>query len=767
MELKKNYFDFNSYYKDIGFESNQINNKNNNLVDNNMYLSNDNINANKDNKETLKMKNSITNNINENELFNITKDNFSKTSTFFNNDYLKSYSMDKKVPNSNRNNNRQNNTNYTNSFSSINLYPNSDKNINDEIEIKYHYYLSNLNKEKNNENNANYNISFVQENEQIQKLLEEEKNIEDENLKRLNELRVKYLSSIKTFDITQEVKNDNQIYNHMRELKPRAERNNLIENYNINANNKNMNKNNNSSLSLKNNNNIFKPTNSFNDIIKTPNDLSDINKSSPLMHHEQSVLQNIYKENIFNVLTPKQNEIDSTNRSNIGSNYNSKSQNQSMRKLDNIFSKSLKDEFEKIEIKGEKKTDNQNQNDLNKNEKILNDAKINMAIYESNPKDKNNSSQLFNSRQNSNQEFYFKYDDSIDEKKKIMEKNKSVDYIRSSQFYNEFGNNEINNNNHKVEKMKNIERFKEDKNQNENIKNKNELINQNINAGENNFFNKSINNDNNTNAKNINLDKNDNYNNDFMNNYQQLKDNYNQLKLEYDSLKNDHLKLLEEYKKDKIRFTKNEIDEKTLFNDYIVKENNDLRAINSNYEYIITPLINYINDINYHINKKNLKKLNIIKIKQNIRNTNSYNHIEENPLYSLVLLLDNYKNIIVKNESNKSLSNRSKSNIKKISTYESLMKTYNIKDNIIFKSNINKTGDKNKNVKSIVVPVTPIYSKKMKSKLFGKEDKINKTDKNSNLNKTKSKATDKRKQIKDKILKKDNSSGKRKKFNYN
>jgi hypothetical protein len=198
-----------------------------------------------------------------------------------------------------------------------------------------------------------------------------------------------------------------------------------------------------------------------------------------------------------------------------------------------------------------------------------------------------------------------------------------------------------------------------------------------------------------------------------------------------------------------------------------VKENNDLRAINSNYEYIITPLINYINDINYHINKKNLKKLNIIKIKQNIRNTNSYNQIEENPLYSLVLLLDNYKNIIVKNESNKSLFNRSKSNIKKISTYESLMKTYNIKDNIIFKSNINKSGDKNKNVKSIAVAVTPIYSKKMKSKLFGKEDKINKTDKNSNLNKTKSKVTEKRKQIKDKILKKDNSSGKRKKYNYN
>ena len=790
MELKKNHIDFNSYYNNIGYESNQINNKtkffneanvinvekynnnnnqnnknnnnnNNNIIDNNIYFSNE-INLDKDNKDIIRMKNNnITNNINENELFNLTKDNFYKTaSPFFNKDYLKSNTMDNKVdiiPNSNRNIN--NGLYNIHSFSS---YSNSDKNTKYEIDKKYHYYLSNLNNEKNNENNnTQYNTNFVKDNEQIQKLLEEEKNIEDENLKRLNELRTKYLSSIKTFDITKEVKNNTHNINPLRELKARTERSNIVQNNNININSNN----NNSSLSLLNNNNLLKQTNSMNDIIKAPNDLSYNNKSSLVLNHEQSLSQYTFKDNIFNVLTPKQKGIDSTiNIINYNNdiNYFSKSQNQSLRKHENFLSQSLKDDFEKIEMKEEKSIENQNQNNMNKNEKILNDAKINMSIYESNTKDKNNNSQFYNVRNNMNQDFYFKYDDSIDEKKKIMEKNKSVDYIRTSKVNNIFGNKEINNTN-RNEKINNNEIFTENKNKNEEIYNKNEIISKNIN--ENKYFNKSINNDNN--LKNISIDKKENYNNDFMNDYQNLKDNYNQLKLEYNSLKNEHIKLLEEYNKDK----KNTREEKTLFNEYIMKENNDLRAINSNYEYILTPLIHYINDINYHYNKKNLKKLNILKIKENIRNTNiDYNHIEENSLYSLVLLLDNYKNIIINGDSNKSLFNRSKSNLKKISTYESIMKNYNIKNNIFFKSTSNKSGDKNKNIKSlasIAVAVTPIYSKKMKSKLFGNENKINKTEKIHIQKNYKSKDTEKRKQIKDKILKKENSSGKRKKYSHN
>jgi hypothetical protein len=65
----------------------------------------------------------------------------------------------------------------------------------DEIDKKYKYYLSAFNKEaKPNLNEISY---IPKKNEQLEKLLEEEKNIEDENIQRLKELRNKYLSSVR------------------------------------------------------------------------------------------------------------------------------------------------------------------------------------------------------------------------------------------------------------------------------------------------------------------------------------------------------------------------------------------------------------------------------------------------------------------------------------------------------------------------------------------------------------------------------------------
>ena len=246
---------------------------------------------------------------------------------------------------------------------------------------------------------------------------------------------------------------------------------------------------------------------------------------------------------------------------------------------------------------------------------------------------------------------------------------------------------------------------------------------------------------------------------DIINNYKNLELNYNKLQLEYNSLKNNYIQLLDNYNTEKNK--RNNQEEKSLFNEYIIKENNALRLINSNYEYIITPLINYINDINYFINKKKIKKIDTAKINQNIRNINANQNpnenisFEEHPLYSFIQLLNNYKNIILNDESfNINTKNKkNKSNPKKINTYdtyESIMKSYNLKSDIIFKP---KKNIKEKKAKSIVL--TPNNSKNSKShtKFNGK---VSKTEKYHNKNK--GKIEQKRKQIINKMLKKDNSS---------
>ena len=90
------------------------------------------------------------------------------------------------------------------------------------------------------------------------------------------------------------------------------------------------------------------------------------------------------------------------------------------------------------------------------------------------------------------------------------------------------------------------------------------------------------------------------------------------------------------------------------------------------------------------------------------------------------------------------------------------MNDYKIKNDIFFKSK-NNISNKSQKLKSLAI--TPIHSKKMKNhKFFGDENKIYNTEKYQN--KSKGKITDARarKQIKDKILKKDTSLSKKKKY---
>ena len=104
-----------------------------------------------------------------------------------------------------------------------------------------------------------------------------------------------------------------------------------------------------------------------------------------------------------------------------------------------------------------------------------------------------------------------------------------------------------------------------------------------------------------------------------LHNYQKLEDDYNKLKYDYNNLKVEYDKLVEKYNLEK-NINKGFMDKKDLYNDYVMKEKEELKNINSNYEYILSPLINYINDIDYIIDKTNLKNIDITKLKKNIKN---------------------------------------------------------------------------------------------------------------------------------------------------
>ena len=741
------------------------------------FNSNQNLNIVKDDKKNAN--NQVNNNnINENVLFSETKEKFYNTAnTFFNKDY---FILNDKI---NENLSRENNTFNINSFSLSNSsILDKNKQSKSEIDIKYNYYLSNLNKEINKERNI-CDDNFIKENEQIQKLLEEEKNIEDENLKRLSELRVKYLSSIKTFDVPKEKnfnffnnnqKNDNLNRNNNLGMKAKTERNfvshtiNEFYNNNLNMNSPPF------SMSGK----LSRQNNSVTNILNSPNDLEQNNNNVKAFQRDKILSQNNYSNYISNIVPQRQtnNDINNKNNAEIDNNMN---KNKIINQIGSISNLSIKEENEKKDennynnskneinkeninfqnnantVKERILNDNLNKQNLNEinsntmdNRNILKDSKINMSIYERG-KEKNKS-QLYNTEQNSkiNNDFYLKNDDSNGHK--MLGKNNSSSYVKSQKYYNILKNNGMNNINENIE---DYDLFKqnnfEDANLNANEIQK-ETLNKDIKEKE---FIKNYN-------QKLNIDKQDNNNkekiNELMKNYKNLEYNYNQLQFEYNSLKNEYMKLLNNNEKEtnerKIK------DEKDLFNEYILKENNDLREINSNYEYIITPLINYINDINYFINKKYLKKIDIVKIKQNIRNPttkNNNNTFEEHPLYPFIQLLQNYKNIIMNIEITNTLNNRNKSN-PKLNTYESIMKHYNLKNNISFKS---KNNSKEKYSKSITV--TPIQSKLGKNhKIFGNQNKIAKTEKYNN-NKSRGKIQEKRKHIIGKLLKNDSFSNKK------
>ena len=231
-----------------------------------------------------------------------------------------------------------------------------------------------------------------------------------------------------------------------------------------------------------------------------------------------------------------------------------------------------------------------------------------------------------------------------------------------------------------------------------------------------------------------------------LNNYKNLENDYNKLQYEYNILKNEYMDLSNKYNMEKNN-KEEYMNKKDAYNEYIMKEKEELKNINSNYDYILTSVINYINDIDYILDKNNLKKIDIIKLKKNIKslfpNNNSIN-TKDHPLYPFLKLLQNYKNVIYNNENIKNLNliqQVDKNSQKKRSNYESLLGSYNLKYNvnkIKFKS---LKSTKNKISKSIVATpvnykndkIQKIFSNRKNLKFFKSEKIVNK-----NKNKTNS-----------------------------
>ena len=518
---------------------------------------------------------------------------------------------------------------------------------------------------------------------------------------------------------------------------------------------------------------LSRQNNSLNDILNSPNDL-DNNQNMSSFQRDKIQSQNNYSNYISNILPQKQENDNIMIRSNYVIDYNI-NKNKELNKIcsiSNISKNEKKDEinyeisnsenekeilnFENSEnfMKEKNLNDNLNKsNHLNEknsnsidNKIIVKSPIINMSIYERN-KEKN-MGHLYNTEKNKkiNNDIYYKND----EKQKIIEKNDSSEYIKSQKYYNILRNNGINNLNENID---DYELFKQSNFEDSNL-NSNEIKKE---SSSQDIKEKEFNNKSNQQLNNSKSDNNKENINKLIQDYKSLEYRYNRLKFEYDSLKDEYMKLLDNNKENNER---NVQDEKVLFNEYIVKENNDLREINSNYEYIITPLINYINDINCYINKKYLKKIDVARIKQNIRNANNKKNNnfsnEEHSLYPFIQLLQNYKNIIMNNEITNTLNNRSKSN-SKLNTYESIMKHYNLKYNISFKKSKNNSKDKY----SKSISVTPIQSKLGKNhKIFGGPGAGAKTEKYNHKNK--GKIQEKRKHIIGRLLKNGSSSSKQK-----
>ena len=89
------------------------------------------------------------------------------------------------------------------------------------------------------------------------------------------------------------------------------------------------------------------------------------------------------------------------------------------------------------------------------------------------------------------------------------------------------------------------------------------------------------------------------------------------------------------------------IENKTYLNDYLKDENKRLKIMNKNYELLIIPLIEYINDINFHFG---INTIDYHILNQVINHKDLFN--DNKPLNDLKLLFKYNKNNIIGSNKN-------------------------------------------------------------------------------------------------------------------
>jgi hypothetical protein len=139
----------------------------------------------------------------------------------------------------------------------------------------------------------------------------------------------------------------------------------------------------------------------------------------------------------------------------------------------------------------------------------------------------------------------------------------------------------------------------------------------------------------------------------------------------YKMLKSEYIDLYKSININNLNSNENENDE---YKNYLSDENKTLKIKLDNYENIFTVMTSYINDIS---NKLNLKKINIIDLKNNININEFQKNTKNTPLNDFIHILNDNKKIICKyievwNNNIKTEKNKDKilNKIKSLSNYE-------------------------------------------------------------------------------------------------
>ena len=205
--------------------------------------------------------------------------------------------------------------------------------------------------------------------------------------------------------------------------------------------------------------------------------------------------------------------------------------------------------------------------------------------------------------------------------------------------------------------------------------------------------------------------------NNYNNNEEYLKNIILEMKFKYDKLYQDFNVLMENK-------NINENNEKYLYKNYLIQENNQLKNINNNYEIVLEMLISYINEANKIL--FNSPKIEYFNLKQNIWNKNM------NCLDELSNYLEKCKIKLSKNYSDKNIIKYNKINLQEKKIFSAHKNIINQKNSF---SNNNSFNIRNKNnTKTKFANSTISFRNKFLINSF--DDSFEKT-KNKTLNKTK------------------------------